>query len=49
MKVVDNINLLGVKLARTTSRTRELTGPTWWQVCKRNSIISRQGAILHSS
>ena len=26
MKVVDNINLLGVKLARTTSRTRELNG-----------------------
>ena len=26
MKVVDHINLLGVKLARTTSRTRELAG-----------------------
>ena len=26
MKVVDNINLLGVKLARTTGKTRELTG-----------------------
>ena len=26
MKVVDHINLLGVKLARTTNRTRELTG-----------------------
>ena len=37
VKVVDNINLLGVKLARTTSTTRELTGtdlqgPT----CRRN-------------
>ena len=26
MKVVDYINLLGVKLARTTNKTRELTG-----------------------
>ena len=26
MKVVDHINLLGVKLARTTTKTRELTG-----------------------
>ena len=26
MKVVDNINLLGVKLARTTTKTRELNG-----------------------
>ena len=26
MKVVDHINLLGVKLARTTNKTRELTG-----------------------
>ena len=26
MKVVDHINLLGVKLARTTSKTRELAG-----------------------
>ena len=26
MKVVDHINLLGVKLARTTNKTRDLTG-----------------------
>ena len=26
MKVVDHINLLGVKLARTTNKTRELAG-----------------------
>ena len=39
MKVVDHINLLGVKLARTTNKTRELTGSDLV------SIISRQGDI----